>query len=129
MKKDLTEIKNYLLVNDEERRHVINEINCFKGSLQWLDFYYNDEDTINELFSSPAEALRSAYFGNYDYNQPYFRFNGYGNIETLDEYELRKEEKEYINDIINELLDCWGMLDISEELSEMLKQITEMGEE
>lgn len=129
MKKDLTEIKNYLLNNDKERRKVINEINCFNGDLQFLNFYDNDEYTINELFNSPAEVLRSAYFGDYDYNKPFIRLDACGNLESFDEYELRKEEKEYIDDIIDELLDCWGMLDISEELSEMLKQITEMDEE
>ena len=114
-------LKNYLLSNEEELKSIISDINCYNGNLPWLECYDNDEYTINELFSSPAEALRSAYFGDYDYNKPYFKFNGYGNIESLDEYDLRNQARNCIDDIINELLDCWGMLpELSEELTQLL---------
>ena len=121
MEKDLTEIKNYLLNNDKERRKVINEINCFNGDLQFLNFYDNDEYTLNGLFSSPSEAIRSAYFGNYDFNKPFIRLDGCGNLESLDEYEIREEEKEYIDDIVDQLEEVWGMLpELSEELTQLL---------
>lgn len=41
-----------------------------------------DELTINELFSSPYDALRASYYGEVDFTHDYFQFNGYGNIIT-----------------------------------------------
>lgn len=46
--------------------------------------YENDEDFLNEHFSEPAEAVRAAYYGDYTFNHPYVRYNGYGNLESLD---------------------------------------------
>ena len=43
---------------------------------------YFDEDTINEIFSTPYEAMRACFFGEVSFNHDYFKFNGYGNIET-----------------------------------------------
>ena len=119
------EIKNYLLSNEEELLRVIQEVNCYNGSLPWLECYDNDEYTINELFNSPAEALRSAYFGDYDYNKPYFKFNGYGNIESLDEYDLRNQARNCIDDIINELLEHYQQLCISDKLKNLIEKYIE----
>ena len=122
--KNIEKVKEYLLNNEEELLHVIQEVNCYNGSLPWLDYFDNDEYTLNELFSSPTEALRSAYFGDYDFNKPYFKFNDYGNIESLDEYDLRNQARNCIDDIVNELLDCWGMLpELSEELTQLLVEL------
>ncbi len=41
-----------------------------------------DEYTINELFDSPYEAMRAAFFGDVSFNHDWFKLNGYGNIET-----------------------------------------------
>ena len=115
------EIKNDLLNNEEELLHVIQEVNCYNGSLPWLAYFDNDEYTINELFNSPAEVLRSAYFGDYDYNKPYFIFNGYGNIESLDEYDLRNQARNCIDDIINELLEHYQQICISDKLKNLIE--------
>ena len=121
MMEKFIKVKEYLLTHDDELIEVIEAINSYNGSLPWAEYFDNDEFTINELFSSPAEALRSAYFGDYDFNKPYFKFNGYGNIESLDEYDLRNQARNCIDDIVNELLDCWPMLpDLSEALTQLL---------
>ena len=123
--KNYEDIKNYLLSNEEELTSIISEINCYNGSLPWLECYDNDEYIINEIFSSPAEALRSAYFGDYDYNKPYFKFNGYGNIESLDEYDLRNQARNCIDDIINELLEHYQQLCISDKLKNLIEKYIE----
>ncbi len=53
--------------------------------------YTFDEDTINELFSNPWDALRATHFGDTNFSDDYFRFNGYGNIETLSDWKIEKE--------------------------------------
>lgn len=50
--------------------------------------YYNDEDFFNEHFSSPAEAVRATFFGDYRYGDNYVWFNGYANLVSSD-YEWR----------------------------------------
>jgi hypothetical protein len=45
--------------------------------------YENDEDVLNELFSRPSDAIRAIYYGDYTFNDPYFYFNGYANIQSV----------------------------------------------
>lgn len=47
-----------------------------------------DEDGVNALFPNPWDALRSAHFGDINFTHDYFRFNGYGNIETLSDWQI-----------------------------------------
>lgn len=52
----------------------------------FYDEYYDfDEDTINEIFLSPYDALRACFFGNVYFTDDYFKFDGYGNIKTVNE--------------------------------------------
>lgn len=45
--------------------------------------YENSEDVLNELFSRPSDAIHAIYFGDYTFNDPYFYFNGYANIQSV----------------------------------------------
>ena len=49
--------------------------------------YENDDYTLNEIFTKPGEALRATFYGDYRYNHDYFVFNGYGNLDSFDEYD------------------------------------------
>lgn len=49
------------------------------------EFYEFNEETINEIFSSPYDALRACFFGEVCFNDDLFTFNGYGNIVTMNE--------------------------------------------
>ena len=53
--------------------------------------YYFDEHTINEFFTNPWDALRSAHFGDINFTHEYFKFNGYGNLETLSDWQIDEE--------------------------------------
>lgn len=53
--------------------------------------YENSDDILNELYQEPAELLRRTYYGNYSYNDPYFRINAYGNIISLTEKSILTE--------------------------------------
>lgn len=56
------------------------------------DMIYNfDEDTINQMFSSPWKAFKECYFGDINFTNHYFRLDAYGNIETLSDYEIDEE--------------------------------------
>lgn len=115
-------VKNYLLMNNDKLVEVVQAINSFNGELDFLQWFDNDEEFYNSFFlDNPMELARAIYYGDYEYWHDYVRFNGYGNLESRDRYGVVKECKEYIDDIVNELLDCWGMLpELSEELTQLL---------
>ena len=121
--KKFENIKNYLLRNEEELRSIVQEINSYNGSLDNLNFYENDEDFFNTFFvDNPMEVARATFYGNYKYCDEFVRFNGYGNLESFDEYEAMKEIKSYIDDIVSNLLGCWEELDIDDQLVELLEE-------
>ena len=44
--------------------------------------YYNDEEFLDTMFASPAEAVRASFFGDYNWGDTYVVFNGYGNLQS-----------------------------------------------
>ncbi|CAH1192850.1 Hypothetical protein DAL_154 [Psychrobacter phage D'Alembert] len=46
--------------------------------------YDNDEDNINMFFSDSRDAIRSAFYGDYNLRHAYFTFNGYGNLQSFE---------------------------------------------
>lgn len=82
-----------------ERLAIYNEycLNYRSGD----DMIYNfDEEFFDMAFSSPMDAARATFFGNIQsWNDEYIRFNAYGNLESLSEYDVQGEfgyELEYI---------------------------------
>lgn len=49
------------------------------------EIFENDEDFFNTFFEGkPFEAVRSCFFGHYEYSDTYVWFNGYANLDTGD---------------------------------------------
>ena len=121
------EIKNYLLNHVDEIGDIIIEINSIDGSLDYLAYYENDEEFFNTYFyNNPTEAVRSAYYGDYNYCDKYVSFNGYGNLVSFNDYDLEKEYKEYINEIVNALLKHYQEIGITDDnLKELIEKYME----
>ena len=123
--KNYEEIKNYLLNHVDEIRDIVIEINSIDGSLEYLQYYENDEEFFNDFFyNNPSEAVRSSYYGDYNYCDKYVKFDGYGNLKSVNDYELEKEYKYYIDDITKSLIEHYQELDICDK--ELLKLIEEI---
>ena len=114
-------LKSYLLSNMEELKGVVGEVNSWNGSLDYLEVYENDVYVINELFSNPYELLEKCWYGCYNINHSLIRFNGYGNIESLSDYDYELELKDSIDDIIDQLLKIYNKIDISKEIYELIE--------
>lgn len=84
-------------MNTADKVHAINEHLESQGYDDDMIFSF-DEDTINEFFPSPFDALRACYFGDINFTHDYFRLNGYGNIDTLSDWEIVKEYEELETD-------------------------------
>ena len=93
-----------------------------------MEYWNNDDDFFNTFFyNNPTEAVRSAYYGDYNYCDVYVRFNGYGNLESFNDYDLEKEYKEYINEIVNALLKHYQEIGITDDnLKELIEKYEEV---
>lgn len=46
--------------------------------------YDNDEENINMMFADSHDAIRAAFYGDYNPSHTYFTFNGYGNLQSFE---------------------------------------------
>ena len=120
-------LKEYLLNDVEELRDVVSEINSWNGCLDWLEFRENDEEFF-ELFYSEINGLeiaRAICYGNYRYNEDYVRINAYGNLESYTEYEMIEEMKDSIDEIVENLIEQYNNLDLSDDIKEIFEEAKE----
>ena len=127
MKKE--KIREYLLNNEDVLLDVVSELNSWNGCLENLDFWENDEEFFNTFFDNPMDAIRATYYGNYNYNDDYVKFNGYGNIDSYSEYERIEEIKDNIDDIVENLVEYYYNIYINEELENLILELLEEDEE
>ena len=132
MKKEnlLNEIKGLLLNDLDTLKDVVRELNNWNACLDYLDVYSNDEEFFNIFFEGrPAELARAIYYGDFNYNDNYIKFNGYGNLKTFSEYDYEELLKENIEEIIECLIEYVGHISIyNEELDDLLAQYFEVEE-
>jgi hypothetical protein len=114
-------VKEYLLNNEDKLQEVVAELNSWNGSLDNLEFYSNDEYTINEIFATPYDFAEKCAYGDYNINDEYFKFNGYGNIETCTEQEMIQDMEDCIDDIVDSLKDNYENIDIDDELLDLIE--------
>ena len=114
-------IKNYLLENKEELRNIVSELNAWNGCLDWLDYWENGEEFFEVMFNNKQDVARAVFYGSYNYMDDLVHFDAYGNLESIDEQELEQEMVDYIDEIVDALVDNAENLDyLSDELRKML---------
>ena len=84
----------------ETLQYMASEVNGWDGSLENLEYY--EMDQFNELMSGhdPEFIAHRTFFGNFNPTHDYFRFNGYGNIETISNWELERVMEDWADDIV-----------------------------
>ena len=102
------EIRDY----HEYAREVLND-----------DFYENIDEELNDIFSSPAEAVKAATYGTYNYHDDYFKFDGNGNLQSFNEYVLEDiySDKEVIRYCIENM--SYKETNFLEEHEELIKAV------
>ena len=113
-------VKEYLLENEDVLKEVVQEINGWNGSLEYLEVYENDADFFKMFFTNPMEAVRATQFGNYNYSDDYVKFNGYGNLDSCSEWELLEDLRNNIDEIVDLLIENESNLYLNDELKEIL---------
>lgn len=83
-------------------------IHAYDGSFEEAVYY--DMDLFDEFMDgySPSEIARMIFFGEFNPNDDYFRFNGYGNLESLDWCDVASEAEDLVDDIIDHLVNYYN---------------------
>ena len=120
----LNEIKGLLLNDLDTLKDVVRELNSWNACLDYLDVYNNDDEFFDMFFEGkPAELARAIYYGDFNYNDEYIKFNGYGNLKTLSEYDYEEMLEENIEEITENLIEYAEYISIgNEELDDLLSQ-------
>ena len=109
---------------------IVQELNSWSSNLDYLRVYKNDEEFFEMFFQgNPMEVARAIYYGYYKYTDEYVRFNAYGNLESLDNFEYKEELKDNINEIIDELMENYNNIYLPAEIEEIFNNFEEDEEE
>ena len=112
-------MRTWLEENAEERLNICRSINSYNGSMDFCDT--RDLEEIAS-FTDAYELARSIIYGNVTNIEDEVRYNGYGNLESVDSYDLEKESADYITEIID-FIDTNGFSDIyCDELEEIYNE-------
>ena len=107
----MEELKEYAAAECLEDEIVtVGMINEYLEDNNYMDDYIYSFDEIDDVLSGmqPFEIIRMAYFGSISWNDDYFRFNGYGNIETVNDYTIKNE---YETDVKRWMIDTENYID------------------
>lgn len=97
-------IRNYVeQLNGDDLTYLLQHMNAYDGCFEETSYY--DMDEFDEFLSgrTPMEIAQMIYFGNFNPNDDYFRFNGYENLESANWPDVVAEAEDLEDDIINHL--------------------------
>ena len=105
LEKFTEEFKN---LTDREKIAIYNEY-CLEIGDSDKMLYDFDEEFFEMAFEGkePMEICRATFFGNIEsWSDEYIRFNAYGNLESLSEYDAVEVAEDHVNEIY-EYEDVW----------------------
>lgn len=102
-------IRSYVeQLSGSELADLLQYMNSYDRSFEESTFY--DMESFDEFMSNytPSEIAMMIYFGEFKPNDDYFRFDGYGNLESLDWQEISDEAESLESDIIDHLVNYYN---------------------
>lgn len=94
-------------VTTDELLEMTQSVNSYNGALDYLYYYENDEEFFETMFQTKDEVARAVCYGDYNYTDDYVKFNAYGNLESVSQWELEEKLNEYKEEIIDEYLSAY----------------------
>ena len=87
---------------------LLQHMNSYDGCFE--DCVYYDMAEFDEFMSkySPMEIAQLIWFGEFNPNYDYFRFNGYGNLESANWRDIEAEADDLKEDIIDHLVNYYS---------------------
>ena len=117
----ITKIRIYFNTNKTELFEIVSQINSYDSSLQHLEFLYMEDLDMYLDGLTPTDIANKIFFGDFNPNHEYFKFNGYENLESFDEWELNKELFDNIDEIIERIIDLKDEIELPEEIENILE--------
>ena len=95
-------------LSNAERVELMQHMSFYDGSFD--DVLYYDMAEFDEILSnySPMQIAQMIWFGEFNPNDDYFRFNAYGNLESADWRDLEAEAEDSKDDIIYHLVNSYS---------------------
>lgn len=89
----------YLQENTSELLQACREANSYNGQFDFCDYYKDIEEVCD--FMSGYELARAIIYGDVTNVVEPVRFNAYGNLENVTEYDLEQEALDYIDELLD----------------------------
>jgi hypothetical protein len=72
-------------IKEMDTNQIFDLNNTFCDEANYMDdiIYNNDEEFFDMAFSTKIDAARAVCFGEYNYHHDFVKFNGYGNLDTM----------------------------------------------
>ena len=117
----MKKLESYLLNNMDITGYMVREINAWGGYLEHLEYFDMEEfDLVLEGYT-PSEVANRIFYGSFNPNDEYFRFNAYGNLESANEWDIEEEYRDHISEIASYIVEYKDNIDINDEgLQEIL---------
>ena len=133
MERIAKQLEELLLRDKDAMLNCVRELNSWNGCLDWLEFYENDEEFFEMFFEDRTmELLRAMKYGNFNFDDDYIKFDGYGNLETYSYREMIEEVESCIEEIVENLIENRDEIDvrwIDTEIADLLEELDEEDEE
>ena len=114
-------IKEYVENNmtDDELIQLVDMLDSYSGMDGIAAYNMDDMDEI--LYGkTPSDVALLIFYGDgFNPNEEYFRFDGCGNLESLEEMDYIQEIKDCMDEVVSTLMDT-GCRDFTDELNEIL---------
>ena len=101
MKNEIREMlkKDMILTKD-----LVWQLNSLNGSFEnYVLYNMEDFDEIMEGYT-PTQLAERIFFGDFNPNNSYFYFNGYGNLESINEDEMESHFSILIDELVDGIL-------------------------
>ena len=117
----MKKLESYLLDNMDVTGYMVRELNAWCGCLEHLEYFDMEElDLVLEGYT-PSEVANRIFYGDFNPNDEYFRFNAYANLESANEWDIEEEYRDYISEIASYIVEYKDNIDINDEgLQEIL---------
>ena len=100
----LSKIEKILRSDMHLTMDIVGQLNGLNGSFETYTLYNMDDfDVIMEGYT-PTEVVQRTFFGCFNPNDDYFFFNGYANLESINEWEMEGHFKPIIDEVVDSML-------------------------
>ena len=114
-------IKDWMLKQDiSVLMYIVQELNSFNSCLQYLEVW--EMDYFNEVMLgwSPLDITLSMHYGDFNPNDEYFRLDVYEHLYSYEEYYVKQDYIDCIDDIVDAVEQYGCQVQLPQELEELM---------